>query len=135
MTSIIASGVGTVQRSEIVHPEQGRPFLAVLVVLAPRSYNGKTYSQKVQVRRYHREPLQLEAELAALTPGTLAHFSGEATAFVEEWKGKHYGNVRVVGTITPEHPVEIQQRQPVQPKAQVAAAAPTQPVEEDGVPF
>ena len=135
MTSIIASGVGTVQRSEIVHPEQGRPFLAVLVVLAPRTYNGKTYSQKVQVRRYHREPQQLESELAALTPGTLAHFAGEATAFVEEWKGKHYGNVRVVGTITPEHPVEIQQRQPVQPKAQAAAAAPVQPVEDDDLPF
>ena len=52
---------------------------------------------------------------------------GEATAFVEEWKGKHYGNVRVVGTITPEHPVEIQQRQPVQPRAD----ADGQPLEPD----
>lgn len=92
-------GTGTVGRIDYIHPEQGKPYLRVMVHFSKRpARNGSPFREKVQVRVYSRDMEQIGA---ALTVGDLATFHGESDAYVEVSNGRPYGNQRVIGTIVP----------------------------------
>jgi hypothetical protein len=83
---------------KIVTPDNGKPFVDITVKMAPRTWNGKTYFQKVYVRSYNQASV---AMLPQLTADRIVTVTGEADAVPESGKdGKAYANIRVTGTIT-----------------------------------
>ena len=82
---------------KLVTPDNGKPFVDVTVKMAPRTWNGKTYFQKVYVRSYHQASVALLPQLSADRTVTVI---GEADAVPESGKdGKQYANIRVTGSI------------------------------------
>lgn len=84
--------------AKVVTPESGKPFLDVTVKMAPRTWNGKTYFQKVYCRSYLQTAMAMAPQLLA---DTLVTVTGEADAVAEQGKdGKTYANVRVTGNVS-----------------------------------
>ena len=84
-------------QAKLVTPENGKPFVDVTVKMTPRSWNGKTYFQKVYCRSYNQTAVAL---IPQLTADAVVTVTGEADAVSEQGKdGKSYANIRVVGNI------------------------------------
>lgn len=137
MNKPIATATGRVwTQAKLITPDNGsKPFVDLTVKLAPRSWNGKTYFQKVYVRSYTSGSVAL---IPKLTPDTLVTVTGEADAVAEQGKdGKSYANVRIVGNVslldgdTATTTGTSQERTP----APATRTATTQGNDEESVPF
>ena len=127
-------------QAKLVTPETGgKPFVDLTVKMTPRTWNGKTYFQKVYVRSYNQATIAMIPQLAAETMVTV---TGDADAVAEQGRdGKTYANIRVTGSVVlfdgavPETQTGTTPAPAVAPQpkavAPVNAAAPT----EDDVPF
>ena len=84
--------------AKLVTPDNGgKPFVDMTVKMTPRTWQGKTYYQKVYVRSYNQTAV---AVLPQLTADALVTVTGEADAVHEQGKdGKTYANIRVTGNV------------------------------------
>lgn len=127
-------------QAKLVTPENGgKPFVDLTVKMTPRTWNGKTYFQKVYVRSYNQATIAMIPQLAA---DTMVTVTGDADAVAEQGRdGKTYANIRVTGSVvlfdgaTPETQTGTTPAPTAAPPpakaAQVNAPAPG----EDDVPF
>lgn len=98
MNQAICIAIGRVFRDpRIVTPTVGKPFVNLVVKLNDRHFNGKVYSQRIDVRLYGNA---LEDIRSRFKPGQLVSVNGEADAFHSEIHGRHYANIRVTGHAT-----------------------------------
>lgn len=124
--------VGTVTRVSTGQSKTGKPCTFVAVEVS-RPYQDKVYKTRFDVSVYGQEA----AAAAQLVKGTLVGVIGEVSADTNEYQGKTYARLKIVGKVTSlsSAPVQLQQpaeapRQAVLPVAQTAS----QP-QEDDVPF
>lgn len=85
-------------QAKLVTPENGgKPFVDLTVKMTPRTWNGKTYFQKVYVRSYNQAVV---AMIPQLTADAMVTVTGDADAVAEQGKdGKTYANIRVTGSV------------------------------------
>jgi hypothetical protein len=93
MQKLNGTAVGRIIRTKKVTPESGKPYASVTLQLTPRSWNGKTYSQRVEARCYH-DP---DALLRDLREGDAASVSGDTEAEPFDYNGRSLAKIVVYG--------------------------------------
>jgi hypothetical protein len=97
MFKVQGTAVGKVVRSNVITPTNGgRPFAAVLIELCPRTYNGKTFTQRVEARSYGKDP---NATASQCPVGSLVSASGEIDARPFDVNGKAMAQITITGFI------------------------------------
>ena len=133
--------VGKVLKSAVDTNQNGKRVGKVRIEVR-KHYNGKTFSTRFDCHVYGNE-----AESAGSIPvGSIAWASGEVQAYLNEYQGKTYANLQLVGRVGvvdagnfEEHKQQFE-RQSAPPRAAAPQAAPPPdtdgpPPEEDDVPF
>lgn len=133
--------VGKVLKSA-VDTNQNQKRVGKVRIEVRKHYNGKTFSTRFDCHVYGNE-----AEAAGSIPvGTIAWASGEVQAYLNEYQGKTYANLQLVGRVGvvdagnfEEHKQQFE-RQSAPPRAAAPQATPAPsadgpPPEEDDVPF
>lgn len=94
----------------------GKPMLALALELPPDTWNGKTFTTRVEARTYR------PAGLESVAAGDLVSVSGDVTAEVQTYQGKSFARTIISGTITR---VEFPAVAPdAKPRASTAVAPP-----------
>ena len=135
--------VGRVLKAALATNKNGKPFGRL------RVEERKQFGEKIFSTRFEVEVYGLDGQDAAnLKPGTLVWASGEVSAFIDEYNGKQYAKMRIVGKIglvdAPDiekvkreveaAPAPAQRPASAQPDAQTLPGVAPEP-EEDDVPF
>lgn len=135
--------IGRVLKAALATNKNGKPFGRV------RVEERKQFGEKIFSTRFEVEVYGVDGPDAAnLKPGTQVFATGEVSAFIDEYNGKQYAKMKIVGKISvldsPDmdkvkreveaSPTQAQRPAPAQPKAQTLPGVEPEP-EEDDVPF
>ena len=140
---------GVVTKSALDKSKSGKPFAKLRVETSKpgfdRDGNSRTYKSRVDVHVYGHDT----TAAAEIPVGSIVWAEGEASAKVDEWQGKTYAKLQIVGKVgvlngadfekhkrefeAGQQTLEPRQNTP-KPAANSAGQEPTPP-EEDDVPF
>lgn len=99
----------------------GKPFVTFLAEMPPRTWNGKTYTERIEARTFRPEAVE------DVYAGDWITVTGEAEADLREYQGKPYARLVITGTVSclPVASTDGMARTAAKPTA-TGSAAPTQ---------